>query len=98
HVRPSIDVMLSSAVKVYGGSILGVILTGMGKDGAAAMVELKKAGGRTVVQDRSTSVIYNMPKAVIDRGAADLELPLEEISRFIADVVGGSNHGNRSRI
>ena len=83
HVRPSINVMLESAIQVYGNKIFGVILTGMGKDGAEAMVSLKRIGGRTVVQDESTSVIFSMPKAVIDKGAADIIAPIESISGIL---------------
>lgn len=80
YVRPSVNVMLDSAMDVFGSRIIGVILTGMGKDGAEAMARLKLAGGRTIVQDEATSVIFSMPKAVIDRNAADYIYPLEAIA------------------
>jgi two-component system chemotaxis response regulator CheB len=87
HVRPSVNVMLESAIKVYGGKIFGVILTGMGKDGADAMAALKKCGGKTVVQDESTSVIFSMPKAVIERKAADVIAPIHEIAGILVQSV-----------
>ncbi len=87
HVRPSVNVMLASAIKVYGGKIIGVILTGMGKDGADAMAALKKCGGKTVVQDETTSVIFSMPKAVIERNAADVIAPIQEIADILIQWV-----------
>lgn len=83
YVRPSVNVMLESAMQVYGNKIIGVILTGMGKDGAEAMVKLKKNGGRTVVQNESTSVVFSMPKAVIEKGAADIIAPIQSISGIL---------------
>ena len=84
HVRPSVDVMMLSLANCYHGrDILGVILTGMGKDGADGMKAIKIAGGKTVVQDQSTCVIFSMPKAVITGGCADMVLPLSDIARQI---------------
>ncbi|UNC91780.1 protein-glutamate methylesterase/protein-glutamine glutaminase [Candidatus Contubernalis alkaliaceticus] len=88
HVRPSANVMIDSAVQVYGDIMIGVILTGMGKDGAEAMVNIKEKGGRTVVQDEATSVIYRMPRAVVELGAADYVLPLEDIPKALIRMVG----------
>ena len=86
HVRPSVDVMMLSAVKYCSGrDILGVILTGMGKDGADGMKAIKTMGGKTVVQDQLTSVIFSMPRAVISQGCADMVLPLSDIARQIID-------------
>jgi two-component system chemotaxis response regulator CheB len=87
YVRPSINVMLESAVQVYGSRIIGVILTGMGKDGADAMVRLKEAGGRTIVQDECTSVVFSMPKAVIEKGAADLVVPVGVVSDILLNAL-----------
>ncbi|MCX6151017.1 MAG: chemotaxis response regulator protein-glutamate methylesterase [Ignavibacteriales bacterium] len=81
--RPSVDVMMDSVVKVYGKSTLGIIMTGMGKDGFEAMKELKSLGGNTIAQDEDSSVVYGMPKAIVDGGLADLILPLERISEII---------------
>lgn len=87
HVRPAVNVMMSSAVDVYGSKVIGVILTGMGKDGAEAMVKLKGRGGRTMVQDEDTCVIYSMPKSVVKQGAADKILPLQDIAKVLTAEV-----------
>lgn len=81
--RPSVDVMLNSVIKVYGKYALGVIMTGMGRDGADAIKELKIKGGYSIVQDEDSCVVYGMPKAVVDAGYADLVLPLDNIANAI---------------
>ncbi|MEI7810880.1 MAG: chemotaxis response regulator protein-glutamate methylesterase [Ignavibacteria bacterium] len=81
--RPAVDVMVNSVVKVYGKSTLGIIMTGMGKDGYEALKELKGIGGYVIAQDEESCVVYGMPKAVVDGGYADIISPLEKI----ADVV-----------
>ena len=84
---PSLDLMISSMAEATGGSMLGVILTGMGSDGFKGMKQLKSMGGITIAQDEATSAIYGMPKACAEGGAADEILPLGqigfEISKFI---------------
>lgn len=90
HVRPSATVTMLSAARVYGKNTIGVVLTGMGKDGAAGMAEIKSKGGRTLVQDETTSVIFSMPKAVIQAGAADRILPLDEIAGAITAYCRGN--------
>ena len=86
-VRPSADVLLESAANCYGPRLLAVVLTGMGMDGANGAKAVRSLGGRVVVQDERTSVVFGMPKAVVDAGAADGILPLEtipdEIVRFL---------------
>lgn len=79
--RPSADVTMLSAAAVYGRRTIGVIMTGMGKDGAAGMVAIKRAEGRTLAQDRETSVIHGMPAAAIDAGAVDHVVPLDDIAQ-----------------
>jgi two-component system chemotaxis response regulator CheB len=79
--RPSADVTMQSAAAVYGRRTIGVIMTGMGKDGAAGMLAIKRAEGRTLAQDRETSVIHGMPGAAIAAGAVDHVVPLDEIAR-----------------
>jgi len=79
--RPSADILLSSAAQCYGNKVLGLILTGMGKDGAVGMAAIKKAGGQTIAQDEETSIIFGMPKAAIDLGVIDYVLPISDISR-----------------
>lgn len=87
YVRPSADVMMKSAVRVYGSNIIGVVLTGMGRDGAEGMDAIRKAGGKTIVQDEATSTIYGMPRAVVERGAADMILPLSKIAQKIEELL-----------
>ncbi len=87
YVRPSVNVMMLSAVEVYSSNIIGVILTGMGKDGADGMAAIRKAGGKTLVQSQETCTIYGMPKAVVERGAADMILPLTKIAKTIEELL-----------
>jgi two-component system chemotaxis response regulator CheB len=81
--RPSVDVMINSVIKVYNKYALGVIMTGMGRDGADAIKELKIKGGYTIAQDEDSCVVYGMPKAIVDAGYADLVLPLDNIANAI---------------
>ena len=89
HHRPSVDVLFNSVAKVAGVNATGVILTGMGGDGAAGMLEMKKAGAYTIAQDEATSVVYGMPKEAYRMGGVDIVLPLDRISdavlREVAD-------------
>jgi two-component system chemotaxis response regulator CheB len=78
--RPSVDVLFRSVARYAGRNALGVILTGMGDDGARGMRELKEAGARTVAQDEATSVVWGMPQEAIKLGAVDAVLPLEAIA------------------
>lgn len=84
---PSVDLLMSSMAEATNGSMLGVILTGMGSDGFKGMQLLKQKGGITIAQDEATSTIYGMPKACVDGGVADEVLPLGqigfEISKFM---------------
>jgi len=79
HQRPSVDVLFSSVAKAAGPNAVGIILTGMGKDGAKGLLEMKKAGAKTIAQDETTSVVFGMPKAAIELKAVDKVLPLQEI-------------------
>ncbi len=81
--RPSVDVMINSVVDIFGKNTLGVIMTGMGKDGLEGIRKLKGAGGYCLAQDESSSVVFGMPKAVIDAGFADVIAPLDNISEII---------------
>ena len=81
--RPAADVTMMSAVKVYGRRTLGVVMTGMGKDGAAGALAIKKVEGKTCAQDQVTSVIYGMPKAAVEAGAIDEVLPLSDIAGWL---------------
>ena len=88
-VKPSADVLFDSASKCFGDRVLAVILTGMGMDGVNGAKAVKSAGGKVIVQDEKSSVIYGMPKAAADAGVADKNISLEdipeEIVRFLED-------------
>ncbi|HAK87749.1 MAG: hypothetical protein A2X55_09510 [Nitrospirae bacterium GWB2_47_37] len=86
--RPSCDALLSSVAKVYGQRSIGVILTGMGSDGAMGIKKIKGAGGLTIAQDEKTSVVFGMNKAAIDSGCVDKILPIDEIGDDIISIVG----------
>jgi two-component system chemotaxis response regulator CheB len=81
--RPAADVTMLSAVKVYGRRTLAVVMTGMGKDGAAGALAIKRAEGKTCAQDQQTSVIFGMPKAAIDAGAIDEVVPLGDLAGWL---------------
>lgn len=85
--RPSVDVMMNSVINTYGKYTLGVIMTGMGKDGFEAIKNLKSLGGYSIAQDEQTCIVYGMPKAIVDAGLADNILPLEKIPETINKVV-----------
>jgi two-component system chemotaxis response regulator CheB len=84
--RPSVDVMFDSMARVIGGPTVGVILTGMGRDGAEALLRMRQAGARTIGQDESSCVVYGMPKAAFEIGAVERQAPLERIGKLILDL------------
>jgi two-component system, chemotaxis family, protein-glutamate methylesterase/glutaminase len=79
--RPSVDVLFRSAARSAGSNAMGIIMTGMGDDGARGMEEMHKGGAFTVAQDEATSVVFGMPKEAIARGGVDRVVPLEQIAR-----------------
>ena len=81
--RPSVDVLFRSAARYTGPNSLGVIMTGMGSDGAKGLLEMKEAGAFTIAQDEATCVVFGMPKAAIALGATHAVLPLEKIARGV---------------
>jgi two-component system, chemotaxis family, protein-glutamate methylesterase/glutaminase len=81
--RPSVDVLFRSVAKAAGANALGVIMTGMGDDGAAGLREMRNAGARTVAQDEESCVVYGMPKEAVQRGAVEKSVPLNAIAREI---------------
>lgn len=87
--RPAVDPMFRSVAKIYGQRALGIILTGMGRDGTDGARALKNAGAQVFVQDESTSTVWGMPRKVFEAGLADRVLPLDEIGKTIARC-GGS--------
>jgi two-component system, chemotaxis family, protein-glutamate methylesterase/glutaminase len=86
--RPSVDVLFRSGARVAGSQLIGVILTGMGKDGAEGLLELRKAGARTLGQDEATSLIYGMPRVAFERGAVERQFPLTELAGAIVERCG----------
>jgi two-component system chemotaxis response regulator CheB len=82
-VRPAVDMTMSSAAEVIDDPLVGVILTGMGEDGAAGIKSIKAVGGATLAQDESTSAVFGMPKRAIETGYVDDVLPIEEITEGI---------------
>lgn len=84
--RPAVDVLFRSTAIYAGQNGIGIILTGMGDDGARGLLEIKQAGGRTIAQDESSCVVFGMPKEAIMLNAADKVLPLKEISRYVVQL------------
>ncbi len=84
--RPSVDVLFESVARAVGGGAVGVILTGMGADGAAGLKRMHEVGAATVAQDEETCVVYGMPREAVRRGAVDESLPLEKIPRKILQL------------
>jgi two-component system chemotaxis response regulator CheB len=84
--RPSVAVLFGSVAAVYGRRSLGILLTGMGRDGAAELKLMKDKGAITLAQDQETAVVFGMPGEAVRLGAADYVLPLEKIAPFIADL------------
>ncbi|MEY4590567.1 MAG: hypothetical protein RL497_2643 [Pseudomonadota bacterium] len=87
--RPSVEVLFDSVTEQVGRNSLGVMLTGMGADGAEAMLRMKQAGAATVAQDEATSVVWGMPGAAVKRGGVDKILPLDKIARHILQQAYG---------
>jgi two-component system chemotaxis response regulator CheB len=83
--RPSVDVLFQSVGEVYGERSMGVILTGMGSDGAKGLGTIKEKGGITLAQDEETSVIFGMPKVAIKSGVVDKVVPLTEMAEEIME-------------
>jgi two-component system chemotaxis response regulator CheB len=86
-VRPAVDVTMRTAAAVVDDPLVGVILTGMGGDGADGIVRMKNAGARTIAQDEATSAVYGMPERAVETGCVDSVLPIEEIASGILDTI-----------
>ena len=87
-VCPSIDVTMNTIIRPVGGRLAGVILTGMGCDGAIGIAHIKQVGGITIAQDQKTSVIYGMPKAAAETGKIDFILPTDRIADKLRELFG----------
>jgi two-component system chemotaxis response regulator CheB len=85
--RPSVDVLMHSVAMEYGSRAVGVIMTGMGRDGADGLRELHRRGGRVIAQDKDSSVIYGMNREVVQSGCADEVVPVDSIARRIVEAL-----------
>lgn len=93
--RPAVDVLFRSAVELFGANVLSVVMTGMGHDGQRGCEAIRQAGGRVLVQDEATSVVWGMPGAVANAGLAHKILPLSKIADEILSQTQSSRAGNR---
>ena len=87
HQRPAVDILFKSTAKYAGANAIGVILTGMGADGAEGLLDMKRAGASTIAQDENSCVVFGMPKEAIKMGAADKVLPLGQIAAEMMRMV-----------
>ena len=81
--RPSVDVLFRSVAQIAGPNAIGVILTGMGDDGAAGMFEMKRAGAYNLAQDEASCTVFGMPKVAIEKGGVDTVLSLTDIGKHL---------------
>ena len=93
YCRPAVDVLFRSAVQVYGGRVLAVVLTGMGQDGCRGARAVVEAGGSVLVQDRETSVVWGMPGAVATAGLAEAVLPIPALVQAITQLLSAAALG-----
>jgi two-component system chemotaxis response regulator CheB len=93
---PSVDIMMSSIAEIFGPKTMGVVLTGMGSDGKAGMLEIKKRGGYTIAESEDSAVIFGMPSEVIKAGAAEMVLPISDIPAEMIRLVKGKEKGRGS--
>jgi two-component system chemotaxis response regulator CheB len=93
--RPSVEVLFRSVAQHAGPNAIGVMLTGMGKDGAQAMREMKDAGAYNIAQDEATCVVFGMPKEAIAVGAVDDVLPVQRIAQRIQERLAAVGAGHR---
>jgi two-component system response regulator WspF len=95
--RPSADVLFSSVAKNWKGLTIGVVLSGMGRDGAQGLLELRAAGARTIAQDKATSAVYGMPRAAAELNAATDIAPLSRIGPMITELLERSQRASSMR-
>jgi two-component system chemotaxis response regulator CheB len=94
HHRPSVDVLFHSAAEQVGRAAIGVILTGMGKDGASGLLHMMQAGAWTIGQDQATCVVYGMPREAALLGAVKEVAPITEVAARVLQRLGGGFHGH----
>jgi len=85
--RPSVDFMMRQVARVFKGKCMGILLTGMGRDGMEGLKAIKEQGGKTIVQNKETSVVFGMPKSAIDAGVADIVCSLEKIPSEVINLL-----------
>jgi two-component system chemotaxis response regulator CheB len=95
--RPSVDVMFHSVAKVAGARAIGVILTGMGRDGAEGLLAMRRAGAKTIGQDAATSFIYGMPKTAFEAGGVERQLPLPQIGAALTSMTSQARKQTQCR-
>lgn len=88
HQMPAVDVLFKSTAQYAGANAVGVIVTGMGSDGARGMVKMREAGARTIGQDEASCVVYGMPKEAVKTGAVEIVAPLDCIAQ---ETINASN-------
>jgi len=93
HQRPSVDVLFHSAAQYAGANALGVIMTGMGRDGAKGLRQMRISGAHTVAQDESSCVVFGMPKEAIREGGAEHVVPLNEIAHTLLKILSSDTNG-----
>jgi two-component system, chemotaxis family, protein-glutamate methylesterase/glutaminase len=96
HQRPAVDVMFRSVSKTAGSNAVGILLTGMGADGAAGLLEMKNAGARTIAQDEKSCVVFGMPREAIKRGAADRVAGLDDIATVALQMITHADTGKNA--
>ncbi len=96
HHRPSVEVLFRSAAQNAGKNAIGVMLTGMGKDGAIGMLEMRQAGAYNLAQDEASCVVFGMPREAIAVGAVDEVAPIREMAQRVLQRLAGGSMGNRA--
>ena len=91
-VRPCADKLFISAAENMGGSIVGIVLTGMGKDGTLGLEAIKKKGGICIAEDESTCTIFGMPRSAIEKGVVHIVAPIDRIVPELLDILGKSHN------
>jgi two-component system chemotaxis response regulator CheB len=92
HQRPAVDVLFKSVPDAAGPLVIAGVLTGMGKDGAAGLLRLRRAGAATFAQDEESSVVYGMPREAWEQGGAEVQLPLDKIAAHIVRLAGATRY------